>query len=126
LETVARYLEAIHDINTAQKELDQIIKAVEKAARILPDRWASVSIMATKEPFIPDLPEGEERHSISGGQWPSIGRITRALSEMHKAYDAAEAAWDEIEPEFRGRLVPPPRKFSGAEPPLEVVAQSEV
>jgi hypothetical protein len=115
VESVARYLEAIQEINLAQEELDQIVKTVETAARFLPEHWAVVSVVDSKEPFVPSVPANKQVCSISAPQWPSVSRIASALSQMHRAHDAAEAAWTQIEPEFRGRLVPPPKRFPNPE-----------
>ena len=111
MECVVRYLEAIDEINLAEKELDDIINTVAKAAQVLPARWASVSVVGAKEPFTPEVPPHAERCSISAAQWPSIERLSRALSEMHRAYDAAEAAWDQIGHDVRQRLSSPPKRF---------------
>jgi hypothetical protein len=124
MESVARYLEAIQEINLAQQELDQIVKSVQKAARFLPEHWAVISVVGGKEPFHPQVPADEEVCSISAPQWPSVSRIANALSQMHRAHDAAEAAWNEIEPEFRGRLVPPPKRFPSRELESPVTARS--
>ena len=125
MERVAHYLEAIEQINLAQKELDQIVETVAKAAEILPERWASVSVVASQERFVPEVPTGEKRHAISEAQWPSIAIISRCLSQLHEAYESAEAAWDAIEPEYRAQLVSPPKKFAGAEHHEALAGRSE-
>lgn len=125
MESIARYLEAIQEINLAQNELDRIVEMVVGAAQILPEGWARVSVVSTKEPFLPQVPEGEERYSISAAQWPSIARITKCLSQLHQAYDGAEAAWDDISPEYRERLASPPKKFPNAQHHAALAGQSE-
>ena len=124
METVARYLEAIEAINIAQKKLDRIVKSLDDAARALPEQWATLSVLGIKEPFIPKVPPRQERTDIHLRQWPTLGRIARVLLQMHRAHDAAEAAWGQIQPEIRKRLASPPQRFAdpqaalGAEGPV--------
>jgi hypothetical protein len=111
VESIARYLEAIQKINEAEEELDQIVKALNKVAQALSENWATLAVVGVEPSFVPELPPGHEPNVVRSPQWPSIERIARALADMHRAYDAADAAWNQIEPEFRDRLAPPPAKF---------------
>ena len=111
LETVARYLETIREIDEADRELDRILKTVKKAGRTLPARWATVSVLGIQEPLIPNVPSGHARRAISPSQWPTLEQIASVLLRMHRAYDAAEAAWANVTPEFRSQLNSPPKRF---------------
>jgi hypothetical protein len=114
---IRQYLEAINEINEADRELRGILTTVRRTARLLPERWATLSVLGIDQPLIPEVPPGHERHAIKSTHWPTIEHIARVLSRVHRSYDAAEAVWATMAPELRGRLSPPPKKFIGVESP---------
>ncbi len=111
MEAVAKYLEAIQQINVADRELDQMLERVKQTVQALPDRWATLSVPDIAEPLMPDVPSSHERSTLSSAQWPTIDQIARILSQMHQAYDAAELAWENVEPKLRDFLFSPPKRF---------------
>jgi hypothetical protein len=111
LEAIAKYLEAIQQINVADRELDQMLENVKQTVQALPDRWATLSVPDIAEPLVPDVPSSHERSTLSSAQWPTIDQIARVLSQMHQAYDAAEVAWENVEPRLRDFLFSPPTRF---------------
>ncbi len=117
METVARYLDAIREIDAADRELDRILETVRRTTRTLPAHWATLSVLGIEEPLIPNVPSSQSRSAISATQWPKIEQIARVLSRMHRAYEAAEAAWANVTPEFRDRLASPPKRFPGEQSP---------
>jgi hypothetical protein len=112
LDSVTNYLEAIEEINNADRELDQILGVVTKAARVLLKRWATLSVVGIDEPFIPSVTSRHPLSAIDSSEWPSIERIALTLSRMHRAYEGAQAAWNELTPESQNRLTPPPAKLA--------------
>ena len=111
MEAIAKYLEAIQQINVADRELEQMLESVKQTMQALPDRWATLSVPDIAEPLVPDVPSSHERSTLSSAQWPTIDQIARVLSQMHQAYDAAEVAWENVEPKLRGFLFSPPKRF---------------
>jgi hypothetical protein len=111
LEAIAKYLEAIQQINVADRELDQMLESVKLTVQALPDRWATLSVPDIAEPLVPDVPSSYERSTLSSAQWPTIDQIARILAQMHQAYDAAEVAWENLEPNLRDFLFSPPKRF---------------
>jgi hypothetical protein len=112
LETVANYLEAIEEINLAERELEALVQTVIKAGSTLATDWATLSVQGVDNPLSPDVPAGLRRRVIKPAQWPTIEKIAQVLSQMHKAHEAAEAAWKNVTPKLRARLSPPPERFT--------------
>ena len=123
MEAIAKYLEAIQQINVADRELDQMLESVNQTVQALPDRWATLTVPDIAEPLVPDVPSSHERNTLSSAQWPTIDQIARILVQMHQAYDAAEVAWENLEPKLRNLLCSPPKRFP-ARDRLNVVART--
>jgi hypothetical protein len=113
LETVVRYIETICEIDDADRELRGILTTLRRAARTLPRDWATVAVLGIEQPVVPEVPATHRRTAIDSAQWPTIDEIARVLARMHRAHDAAEAAWSKLPPELQAQMHPPPEKFRG-------------
>jgi len=60
------------------------------------------------------------------GRRPDPERLTAILAHAVAAYEAANAAWQAVDPQIRVKLYPPPVRLNGGLPPSLLVPQSVV
>ena len=105
-----KILEAIQRINDADHDLDQMLESVNQTVQALPDCWATLTIRIASrccQTYRAPL-SGIPSSRLNG---PRSMRLRGFSAQMHQAYDAAELAWENLEPKLRDFLCSPPKRF---------------
>lgn len=107
--STADYLAKSKVLDTAKLKAAAIARTIIIAGNAM-EHWQKMVVSGTEVLFPTSAGFNNRTVNISENTWPTPKQIAEAFGEYHRAFDAAQTAWTNIQPEDRpsGLAAPTP------------------
>jgi len=102
---IEEYVRLRGQLDDATARVEELIKPIIAAGRVLSRDWRVVRIMGPNFPFPAHI---GGRDDIDGERWPAIADVAQYMANWHSLNHDVNNAWNAIPQNQRGALQPPP------------------